>query len=304
MIVYACLKCNRVFNRKDNLEIHINKNACKQYTHYCKFCKKGFTTETSMYRHVRTSCKIKKEDDSAKDKIYERLIEMEEKVERFTKANAEMAKEHAKIIKKNKQLTRIIKKIEHMPTVKGNNNNININTGIVNNTNIILVGYGKEDLSKIDKKEILRAIQSGYDSTINLTETLHFNPKHPEYHNIYITNVKNKYAMMFDGTDWNLTMKDELINKIYDDKKNYIEENIDEFVESLSISRKKALDRWLETDDEDDKISKIKNEIKLLLYNKRNLILDDIDDIKKPNQFIRLTAKKAKKMNTKRWFDK
>jgi hypothetical protein len=30
--------------------------------------------------------------------------------------------------------------------------------------------------------------------------------------------------MMFDGNDWNLTMKDELINKIYDDKKNYNEE--------------------------------------------------------------------------------
>ena len=33
---------------------------------------------------------------------------------------------------------------------------------------------------------------------------------------------------MFDGENWNLMMKDELINKIYDDKKNYIEENIDD----------------------------------------------------------------------------
>lgn len=35
--------------------------------------------------------------------------------------------------------------------------------------------------------------------------------------------------------------KEDLINKIYDDKKNYIEENQDEFIESLSVSRKK---RW------------------------------------------------------------
>jgi hypothetical protein len=42
----------------------------------------------------------------------------------------------------------------------------------------------------------------------------------------------------------------------------------------LSEPRKKALDRWLEADEEDEKISKIKDKIKLLLYNKRNLIMD------------------------------
>ena len=34
-----------------------------------------------------------------------------------------------------------------------------------------------------------------------------------------MSNVKDKYTMMFDGKEWNLTMKDELINKIYLDKK-------------------------------------------------------------------------------------
>jgi hypothetical protein len=155
---------------------------------------------------------------------------------------------------------------------------------------IITVGYGKEDLSKIDKKDILKAMQHRYNSAIKLTETLHFNPKHPEYHNIYITNMKDKYAMLFDGKDWNLTMKDELINKIYDDKKNYIEENIDEFIDSLSVSRKKALDRWLDTDDNDERISKVKDEIKLLLYNKRNVALEKLDD----------NMKKINKKNIKR----
>jgi gas vesicle protein len=84
--------------------------------------------------------------------------------------------------------------------------------------------------------------------------------------------MKDKYAMAYDGKEWNLTIKEDIINKIYDDEKNYIEENLDDFVKSLSSSRKNALDRWLETNDEDEKITKIKNEIKLLLYNKRNLV--------------------------------
>jgi hypothetical protein len=149
---------------------------------------------------------------------------------------------------------------------------ISVNNNIVNgNVNIILIGYGKEDLSRIDKNDVIRALQNGFNSSVKLTEILHFNPKYSEYHNVYISNMKDKYAMTYDGKDWNLTIKEDLINKIYDDKKNYIEENLDDFMDSLSTSRKKALDRWLETDD-DEKISKIKNEIKLLLYNKRNLV--------------------------------
>ena len=139
---------------------------------------------------------------------------------------------------------------------------------------------------------VLKAMQSGYDSPLKLTETLHFNPKHPEYQNIYITNVKDKYAMMFDGKDWNLTMKDDLINRIYDDKKNYIEENIDEFVDSLTSSRKQALDRWLDTSDDDERILKIKNDIRLLLYNKRNLVLADGNEIKKLKQPVKRKTKK------------
>ena len=156
-----------------------------------------------------------------------------------------------------------------------NINNGTVNNGIVNNgtvNNIILVGYGKEDLSKLNNADILKALQGGFYSTLKLTEAVHFNPKHPEYHNIYISNMKDKYAMMFDGNIWMLTTKEDLINQIYEDKKNYIEENLEEFIESLSESRKKALDRWLDTDDDDAKIKEIKNNIKLLLYNSRKLV--------------------------------
>jgi CTP:phosphocholine cytidylyltransferase-like protein len=66
-----------------------------------------------------------------------------------------------------------------------NNTINNINNGTLNN-NIILVGYGKEDMSKIYHKEILKGLQNGFYSTVKLTDTIHFNPKYPEYHNIYI----------------------------------------------------------------------------------------------------------------------
>jgi hypothetical protein len=197
-------------------------------------------------------------------KIYKRLLELEEKSKKIYVLEEE-----------NKKLKKAVMSLKKTDIITKNVTN-NINNGIVAQIN--LIGYGKEDLSKIDKKDILRAIQHGFDSTIKLTETLHFNPQYPEYHNIYITNMKDKYAMMYDGKEWNLIMKDDLINKIYDDKKNYIEENIDDFVDSLSVSRKRALERWIASDDNDDRIVKVKTEIKLLLYNKRNLVIDSQED--------------------------
>lgn len=281
MSQYKCDRCDRLFTRKENLAKHTLNNVCvgKRYESVidsnnqfkCEFCGKTFTTSTSMYRHVNHTCKIKKTEDRNRDQIYERLVALEKRSSEFEQENKQLKKKMVTLEKNTQEQSTVTNN-----TTLNTNNTNNINNGIVAHIN--LIGYGKEDLSKIDKMDILRAIQSGYDSTIKLTETLHFNPKYPEYHNIYITNVKDKYAMMYDGKDWNLTMKEELINKIYDDKKNYIEENIDEFIESLTTSRKKALDRWLETDDADERIIKVKNEIKLLLYNKRNLIIDSYDD--------------------------
>lgn len=56
--------------------------------------------------------------------------------------------------------------------------------------------------------------------------------------------------------------------------KNYIENNIKEFIESLTTSQVKALERWLNVDDNHDRIKEIKEMIKLLLYNHRDHIMD------------------------------
>ena len=45
----------------------------------------------------------------------------------------------------------------------------------------------------------------------NLIKRIHFDPKKPENHNIYISNIKNKYVMIYDGIKWNLHNRDETI---------------------------------------------------------------------------------------------
>ena len=57
---FVCDKCNKNFNQKAHLKYHIEKEVCEGKSFQCNFCGKGFTTHTSMYRHIRNSCKIKK----------------------------------------------------------------------------------------------------------------------------------------------------------------------------------------------------------------------------------------------------
>lgn len=156
------------------------------------------------------------------------------------------------------------------------NSNIinNTNNGIVVNNTYNLVGYGKEDLSKIDKDDFLKVLQiGGFDTALKLTEMIHFNPKYPEYHNIYIPSTKDKNATVFDGTLWCSKDKTEFVAKVYDDKKNYIEEIVDEYMNKLSTSRKDAFKRWLDTDETDPRILKIKEDIKRLMYDRREYAL-------------------------------
>jgi hypothetical protein len=232
-----------------------------------------------MYRHVKSTCKEKQKEDNNREDILQQLVKEQEKyheeLNKLKEKNKILEKNQEVIKKENKKLKVQLKKVKLTP-ISNNINNGNINNGTINNNNlnVILVGYGKEDMSKINKNDMLKILQHGFDSTLHLTNRVHFNPELPEYNNIYISNMKDKFAMMFDGKDWILTMKEDLIQKIYDDKRSYIETNLDDFINSLTKERQKALKRWLDTDEDHPRIKKIKDDITLMLYNKRKIAID------------------------------
>jgi len=95
------------------------------------------------------------------------------------------------------------------------------------------------------------------------------------FHNVYIPSMKDKYAMIYDGSEWTMVTKEYLIDKMYDDKRVYIEENLDDFLDSLTNSQQKALQRWMKAEENHPYIAKVKDDIKLLLYNKRKIPVDN-----------------------------
>jgi hypothetical protein len=224
---------------------------------------------------MRTNCLIKKENEKQKEMIYERLIKLEEENKRLSG----IEKENEKLKNKIKKMNKIPKITNNTVNSNCNNNNTtNINNGVINN--FTLYAHGKEDLDRIDRNDLLAGIKNGFNSTTKLTELINFNPKYPEYHNVYISNMKSKYAMKYDGTEWTLVRKNDLIDDVYEQKRDYIYINMDNYSKSLSKIQKESIDRWMLLDEinpNDPVIRRIKSDIELLLYNNRDIPMDTTD---------------------------
>lgn len=263
MNVFKCNECDKIFTTKQNMDYHIGRRVCqKPKENICQYCDKEFAHKSGLYRH-RKDCKYKA-DNSFGDEVNINNSQRDEM--------AKIYKLLAKMKEENEQLKVKVTKMEKgsIENITNNNyTNSNINNGTINN--IYLVGYGKEDMNKIDRSDLLKVFGTGFNSPLSLTETMHFNPKYPEFHNVYIPSMKDKYAMIYDGSEWTMVTKEYLIDKIYDNKRDYIEENLEDFLDSLSNSQQKALQRWMKAEEDHPYIVKIKDDIKLLMYNKRKM---------------------------------
>jgi Zinc finger, C2H2 type len=264
----TCDNCGKVFAAKGNLTYHISNKVCKKGRKYrCKYCPKSFSHQSSAYRHMNSDCDNRPDDklsdDLDKEEILNKFEELQGKLNKYE----EMESRIKKLEKENEtlKLTKVCKSI--------NNGIINNGDGDINFI-VNIVPFGKEDLSRMNREDILNAFRCGFNSTLRLTETTHFNPKYPQFHNVYISSMKNKYAMTYDGNDWELVMKDDLIDQLYDNKREYIEENLDEFLDSLTNGQIKALQRWMNAEDNHHYVKKIKNDMKLMLYNKRKIAIN------------------------------
>ena len=213
----------------------INKNIVKSYI--CKFCENKYKHKQTRWTH----------EQKCKNKYLDNPTNLEKQFDEFKNTILEILQKEAKIHPKT--LQKINKQLIN------NTNNSSINNGTINNGPVInntYVKFGNEQLSTLlSHKDMLNIINKQCFCIEESIKTVHFNKKLPEYNNIFITNMKDTIAYIFDGSRFILTSKDTVINDLY----NAHLDNIEQFLEESEIPENKysKITKFLDVLNDDNK---------------------------------------------------
>jgi hypothetical protein len=189
---------------------------------------------------------------------------MNKKIE---KQSREMELQRKQIESQNKHIEKLMSKLQMNNTVNSNNN--------INNTvnNIKILAYKDTDLSHLTDNDYAFCIKQVNFCVKSMIEKVHFNPNKHENMNIYISNLKDKYLMVYEDGNWTMKHKKDILDTLYEEKEMLIEDWLEEEQHKYPELKKK-FEKYLDNKENDETMNLIKEEIKLMMYNKaREIIL-------------------------------
>jgi hypothetical protein len=241
----------------------VNKNKCT-------YCDKILSCKQSKSQHQKI-CKYKNIINNEHLNLKNEINELKNTINILLQSN----KIHPKTLQK-------------INTQNNNTQNINnINNIQNNNVHMSFVQFGNENLSELlSKKEmqqILSQIRLSVEESIKI---VHFNDKRPEYKNIFITNMKDNLAYIFNGNKFEVQSKDDILSDLLNNHLGNIECFIDDNNIQENYNNKNLFKFIREINGEDIKhdmpnYKKYKlDKIKQFIYNHSDKIL-----LKKLNNF-------------------
>ena len=230
-------------------------NEEKSVGYPCKYCNQNFKYKQGMYRHIKYTCKKNKDEDF---KELARLLNEKDK-----QIKELISDKDAQFHKMQKQIDKLINKLQIQ----------NINNGTINNNtmNIQLLNHGDTDYSHLTPKDYITCIKDCNHCVKSLIEKVHFNADKPENMNIYLSNIKGKYIMIFKDNEWQIKDKKTQVDDLYDYNEFVLEHWYDEYAEKYP-NIIESFKTYLKNRDSNTLLNAIKEEILVLLYNKRKMI--------------------------------
>ena len=301
---------HNVNTSEHNVHIDVNKSE-QSKVFYCKYCDKEFKHLTSKCRHERQYCKEKKDLNKIyKQQLIEKENELKEKDKLLKEKEKEKKAERRKLIKRREMLIKETKKSTNYSLksqvdmlkmeLQKRDRQIDIlfrKANIINdhsrnlNVNIKLNPFEKTDYSHLTDQDYLECIKHANMCIPHFIKKLHFDPDKPENHNILIKNLKSGYLVTNNGNKWECKSSDETIDFLVEDNANIIEDKIAYWEENNHIYTQKEkylkilnkFPRFLERRSDSKYVKKlVEKEVKLVLFNNRDMIMDKLDHNMKP----------------------
>jgi hypothetical protein len=277
--IYYCSWCNYSAKQKSHYNKHLiskkhqklcsaTDNVSKMYpnvsTMYpnvskkvfkCKYCNKEFKYSQGLSKHIKYRCK-KNDDEDIKELV--RLLN--ETLDNQKKKDKE-------IESMKRQINILTKKLQIQKT------NNNISNSYNNNKlyNINLLNINNTDISHLTDQDYIKCIKDVNYCVKSLICKVHFDPKKPENHNIYISNLKSNYVMVYKNSQWEIVNRKEKIDDLYDDHHMILEDWYVQYKETYP-EIVNSFERYLKNKEDDETVNRVKRLIAELLYNKRGIV--------------------------------
>ena len=278
MVVYSCILCGFYNDNKCKYERHLqtkkHQATCKskvsqkgqksksELLHeefHCKYCGKMYKHKQSVNNHIKYRCKENKDED-VKELVRLMNLQLQQKDIMLKEQNNEIKTLSNQMEKQAKQIEKLMEKLK-VPNI----------TNITNiQNNIRLLSYKDTDISHLTDKDYINSLKKVTFCVKHLIEKIHFNPDKPENMNIYISNMKDKYLMIYEEGNWNIKNKTQELNDLYESKEMMLEEWLDEEQHKYPDLRDK-FNKYLNNKENDAIMNSIKEEIKMMMYNKKNV---------------------------------
>ena len=226
-------------------------NSVENENFSCKYCGQKYKHKQSVTKHIKYSCTKNKTEDLT-ELVRLLNLQLEQQKNEF----------ETKLQSQTKQIEKLMEKLEINNTYNTNSHNT------INTVNINLLNYKDTDTSHLTNVDYKKCLKEASRCVLKLIEKVHFNPDKPENMNIYISNMKNNYMMMYKENKWNLVKKEEM-DSVYNHKEDLI---IEWFNLNKDPDLLKYFERFMDLKEDKPTADAVQEEYKLLLFNNRKTI--------------------------------
>lgn len=245
MIEYKCEKCNKIFNHKHNYIYHLNrKTNCNEPAETLINIQKTIPIIKPVSCEIYDKKRIIKESRKKIDiqqfsktlSIFNPTLKDPICVycNRFFTSNSHRNRHMNSSCLVRKRYVDLIdicdKEIE----------NLIVENRFLKNKYLSLFGdkylfpFGMEKFINIDKNLIINSIKNPYRGLPELVAKYQFNPKELRYHNIRIKNPKSLHLEIYNGTNWVIETKENVITTLIRTYKDIVDMEVEKYTNTLA----------------------------------------------------------------------
>jgi hypothetical protein len=220
----VCTYCNKIYASYSSRSNHIRKFHLDK-SEECQKTVNNMSNNVKNMSNNLTCIKCKKQFNSrqarwAHDKKC--IIEVDEVTE-LKKQVDEMKQQITNLLKSCKIHPKTLQKINNQL----NNNINNTNNGTINNN--VIIKFGNVNIKDVlSNKEIMSILYKPFVSVEECVKMIHFNDKLPQFNNIYITNLKDDLAYIYNGSMFSTTTKNDAITDLINNYTDQFEISFDD----------------------------------------------------------------------------